>query len=45
MREKGVFLDVLVRARREAYEASYQRLRRELLEVREELCSGRFFWR
>jgi ribonuclease P protein component len=40
LREAGVGVDVLVRARREAYRASYQRLRRELLEVSEEQCSG-----
>ncbi len=45
LREAGLQLDVLIRARREAYEASYLRLQRELLEVREELCSGRYSWR
>jgi ribonuclease P protein component len=45
LREEGIHLDLLIRARREAYEASYRQLRRELLEVTEELCSGRFFWR
>ena len=40
-KEAGVHLDLLVRARREAYEVSYRQLRRELLEVTEELCSGR----
>lgn len=40
--EADLQLDFLVRARREAYEASYRQLRRELLEVTEELCSGRF---
>ena len=45
LREEGLHLDLLIRARREAYEASYRQLRRELLEVTEELCSGRFFWR
>jgi len=44
-REEGVNLDLLVRARREAYQASYRQLRLELLEVTEELCSGRFSWR
>ncbi len=45
LREEGICLDLLIRARREAYEASYRQLRRELLEVTEELCSGRFSWR
>jgi ribonuclease P protein component len=45
LREEGIHLDLLIRARREAYETSYQQLRRELLEVTEELCSGRFSWR
>jgi ribonuclease P protein component len=45
LREEGVPLDLLIRARREAYEASYRQLRIELLEVTEELCSGRFSWR
>ncbi|MBT8398259.1 MAG: ribonuclease P protein component [Gemmatimonadetes bacterium] len=44
-REQGILLDLLVRARREAYEVSYRQLRRELLEVTEELCSGRLSWR
>ncbi len=38
LREAEVVVDVLVRARREAYRASYQQLRRELIEVCEELC-------
>jgi len=42
LREEGLHLDLLIRARMEAYEASYQELQRELLEVTEELCSGRF---
>ena len=41
----GVQMDLLIRARREAYEASYQQLRRELLKVNEELCSGQSSWR
>ena len=45
LREEGIPLDLLVRARREAYEASYRQLRKELLKVTEELCSGRFSWR
>jgi len=44
-KEGGVRLDLLIRARKEAYEASYRQLQRELLEVTEELCSGRFSWR
>ncbi|MFC1791756.1 ribonuclease P protein component [Gemmatimonadota bacterium] len=38
LREAGVPLDLLIRARREVYDASYQQLRRELVEVTEELC-------
>lgn len=34
-------LDVLVRARPEAYDASFEEMRAELLEVRESLCSRR----
>ncbi len=45
LREEGVRLDLLIRARREAYEASYRQLQQELLEVTEELCSGRSSWR
>jgi ribonuclease P protein component len=41
MRESDLHLDLLIRARREVYEASYRQLQRELLEVTEELCSGR----
>ncbi len=39
LRSAGVSLDVLVRARPEAYEASYDELRSGLEEVTEELCS------
>jgi len=39
--EAGRSLDVLVRARREAYDVEYAELRKELTEVTEELCSGR----
>lgn len=39
--EAGRSLDVLVRARREAYDAGYAELKKELTEVTEELCSGR----
>jgi ribonuclease P protein component len=45
LREEGFQLDLLVWARRDAYKASYQQLRNELLEVTEELCSGRHSWR
>lgn len=41
MRKESLDLDVLIRARPEAYETGYQRLLRELVEVIEELCSGR----
>jgi len=40
-----IVVDLLIRARREAYEASFRQLRRELLEVTEEICSGWPFWR
>jgi ribonuclease P protein component len=33
-------MDVLVRVRREAYRATYQQLRRELVQVCEQICSG-----
>jgi ribonuclease P protein component len=36
----GVALDVLVRARPEAYAATFSALRDELVSVAEELCSG-----
>ena len=45
LKEAGLHPDLLIRARRDAYEASYRQLRRELLEATEELCSGRFSWR
>ena len=41
--EAGVRLDLLIRARRDAYETSYRQLQIELLEVTGELCSGRPF--
>jgi ribonuclease P protein component len=44
-REEGLHLDLLIRARKEAYEASFRQLKRGLLEVTEELCSGRLSWR
>lgn len=40
LRESGRELDVLVRARREAYGASFPVLKHELVEVTEALCSG-----
>ena len=39
LRNSGVALDVLVRARPEAYQAPYDDLRQELLALAEELCS------
>lgn len=41
MRMESLALDLLIRTRPEAYETGYQQLRRELVEVIEELCSGR----
>ena len=41
LRDAELSLDLLIRARRESYETSYQQLKRELVEVTEELCSGR----
>jgi len=38
--EAGVALDVLLRARPEAYGASYEALHQELLRLTEELCSS-----
>ena len=40
LREEGLGLDVLVRARREAYAAGFRPLRAELQAVTEDLCSG-----
>ncbi len=37
--------DLLIRARREAYGASYQQFRRELTQVAEEICSELSSWR
>ncbi len=45
LREEGLGLDVLVRARREAYGVGYGQLRQELMEMIEELCSGPASWR
>lgn len=45
LKDEGLRLDLLVRGRKEAYQASYRRLRAELLEVTEELCSGQYSWR
>ncbi len=39
LRQAGAGLDVLVRARKEAYDAPYAALRDELRELAEELCS------
>lgn len=39
--DAGVSLDVLVRARRSAYDTGFTELLDELLEVTEALCSGR----
>jgi len=36
----GLGLDVLIRARREAYEAEFGALKEELVEMTEELCLG-----
>ena len=41
LREKGLALDVLVRARREAYRVGFRTLSDELQSVTEELCSDR----
>ncbi len=40
LKNEGQPVDMLIRARREAYEASYEQLRMELVEITEELCSG-----
>ncbi len=40
LRERGLALDVLVRARREAYGVGYRRLSDELQSVMEDLCSN-----
>jgi len=40
LREAGVEMDVLVRARAEAYGVGFGRLREELLSVTEALCSS-----
>jgi ribonuclease P protein component len=45
MRAAGIEGDLLVRARREAYGAGYQQLRRELIQMAEALCSGLSSWR
>ena len=44
LRDSDLSLDLLIRARREAYETSYRQLRKELVEVTEELCSRRSSW-
>ncbi len=40
LREQGLALDVLVRARREAYEVGFRSLRSELQSITEDLCSN-----
>lgn len=40
LKEQGLALDVLVRARREAYTAGFRTLMAELQAVTEDLCSG-----
>ncbi len=45
LREAALELDVMVRARAEAYEASFDQLRDELNRVTEALCSGDWFSR
>jgi len=42
---EGLTLDLLIRARAEAYTAGYRELRDELAEVIEEICSGPRSWR
>ncbi len=44
-REEDLHVDLLIRARREAYESTYRQLERELVGVVEEICSGPFSWR
>jgi len=44
LRASSSSLDVLIRARREAYDARYRQLSVELLKVIEELCSGQSSW-
>jgi ribonuclease P protein component len=39
--ERGLALDVLLRARREAYDAGFAELEREIERVMEEACAGR----
>ncbi len=43
LREAGRNLDVLVRARREAYGVGYATLRAEVMGVTEALCSEKFY--
>lgn len=40
LRVEGLVLDLLVRARREAYRAGFDQLRKELTAITEDLCSG-----
>jgi ribonuclease P protein component len=44
LRASSMSLDLLIRARSEAYDTSYRQLRLELLKVTEELCSGQSSW-
>jgi ribonuclease P protein component len=44
LRASSSSLDVLIRARREAYDARYRQVSLELLKVIEELCSGQSSW-
>lgn len=37
--DRGIALDVLIRARPEAYEAEFDKLRQEIIHLAEELCS------
>ncbi|MEX2528157.1 MAG: ribonuclease P protein component [Gemmatimonadota bacterium] len=41
---QGVLMDVLIRARTEAYQAPFGVLQAEMREVAEALCSGRWSW-
>ncbi|MEX0979816.1 MAG: ribonuclease P protein component [Gemmatimonadota bacterium] len=43
-RASGVSIDVMVRARRDAYGARYRDLKEELVEAAEAICSDPSFW-
>ena len=45
LRAGTLSFDLLIRARKEAYEAGYNELRSEIKEMIEELCSGPHSWR